>query len=77
MLQDFRTQSLPDWNTVMEHHGRQPLLESNIVVLLMEAKPRYVYRDTVMMDGWMDDLRFYVFSTVLQSYHDGRLIMKG
>ena len=29
-------------------------------------------------DGWMDDLRFYVLSTVFQSYKDdGRLITKG
>ena len=24
----------------------------------------------VGMEGWMDDLRFYVFSTVFQSYQD-------
>ena len=30
------------------------------------------------MDGWMDDLRFYVPFTVFQSYQDdGRLIMNG
>ena len=30
------------------------------------------------MDGWMDDLQFYVFSTVFQSYQDdGQVIMKG
>ena len=30
------------------------------------------------VDGWMDDLRFYSFSTVFQSYQDDEgLIMKG
>ena len=30
------------------------------------------------MDGWMDDLRFYVLPTVFQSYQDdGRMIMEG
>ena len=30
------------------------------------------------MDGWVDDLRFYVPFTVFQSYQDdGRLIMNG
>ena len=29
-------------------------------------------------DGWMDDMRFYVLSTVFQSYQDdGQMIMKG
>ena len=29
------------------------------------------------MTGWMDDLRFYVFSTVFQSYQDdGQMIKK-
>ena len=32
----------------------------------------------IVLDGWMDGLRFYVLSTVFQSYQDdGRLIMKG
>ena len=30
------------------------------------------------MDGWIDDLKFYIFSTVFQSYQDnGQMIMKG
>ena len=35
-------------------------------------------RDDVILDGWMDELGFYVPSTVFQSFRDdGRVNMKG
>ena len=40
--------------------------------------PRTSSGPSRVIDGWMDDIRFYVLLTVFQSYQDdGRLIMKG